>query len=537
MLFFTILWLGVLAFGPQAVLSLITLKFQISEVKQCEPVTMTFVGNTGPDAIPMFLTLIPFGSSPLSIPIPNAAADSSGVYVTFVPFAAGTNFVASLDDATGENVAKVSDVIRVLPSDTGNTTCLPTGPSPTFFTLNNSTFSQCEEFTLSYDRSVISRAPSGRFYSPKGSSRVLKLKSDDPTTGTATYVMNFDRGKQVVFVFDDGSAHQESSGLISIVGDTSSTKDCIVPDLKVDNIAGDSKQDSQGAQSMPGVSQGVVIGSAVGGGVVVLITIALLIFVLRERRRRQKAKKEQNPSLIEKGRPTSPFNPQTTPFAEDRRTPGPTAYTNPRGSPPHISPTVREMDASSGYVRDPPYTAEKFLSPTTAFYPRQSMASWGQPTPEDQRFPPRSSDDAFPRDVDTLSINSLDIEGILNMVHSNRSSAQTAEPMPLGPTLRSPTHLMVPGSYSSRHLRNPSDVPVDPTSMASALTLSSVIDPFADGAVKEPSHVQTRNPRSGPSIKAPPSAADLPTSPIDPYGSRSSNRSTKGSMGDYYGAR
>jgi len=216
MFFHAVLLLGVLAFGPQVVLSL-NFKFELSEVKQCEPVSITFVGNST-NAIPMRLTLVPFNSNPISIPIPNAAANTSGVYVTFFPFAAGTNFLASLDDATGENVAKVSDIIRVLPSSTGSTTCLPTSKDSannTHFTVNDSTFSQCEQFSLTYDRNVISRAPSVRLYNPKGPSLLLNSTADDTATGIATYLMSFDRNKEVVLVFDDGSVHQQSTALIT----------------------------------------------------------------------------------------------------------------------------------------------------------------------------------------------------------------------------------------------------------------------------------------------------------------------------------
>lgn len=249
MLFFAALVFGVLAFGSQVVLSS-NFKFQLSQVEQCEPVTITFVGNTDVKAIPMLLTLVPFNSSPISIPIPNAASNTSGVYVTFVPFAAGTTFVASLDDTTGENVAQVSDVIRVLPSPTENKACLPslTDTTPKRFTVD-STFSQCEVFTVNYNRTVISSAPTVRLYSPNGPSRLLNVTTDEPEKGRATYVMDFDRGKEVVLVVDDGFNHQETTALttgkhttislskgrphlmsITVGGDSASSDGCLKQD-------------------------------------------------------------------------------------------------------------------------------------------------------------------------------------------------------------------------------------------------------------------------------------------------------------------
>ncbi|GLB38239.1 hypothetical protein LshimejAT787_0501040 [Lyophyllum shimeji] len=540
MFFLAVLLFGVLAIGPQVVQSL-AFKFELSEVKQCEPVSITFVGNSSASAVPMFLTLVPFNSSPISIPIPNAAANTSGVYVTFFPLEAGTTFVASLDDATGENVARVSDIIRVLPSPTNNTTCLPASKDaakPTLFTLDNSTFSQCENFTLTYNRTVLFRAPSIRFYSPRGPSRLLNLTSDDAATGTATYLLSFVRNFPVVLVFDDGSSHRQSSALMTVGGDSSSSTGCLL--LPKSGNDGNSVQNMT-RTTTTGISRPVIIGSAAGGGVVVLISIFMLVFVLRERRRRQRENVEFNPTLIEKGLPPSP------PLS--------------RHSPSPRSATINEKNLSPGFVKDPPYTAEKFLSPTTAYYPRQSgqsMASWAQPTPEDQRSPRRTGSDAYKIQEDRLSLNSLDIEGILNLaaLQSSRSSRQGAEPAPLGPALgpvepaaQSP-RLEVPTRFPAR--RHPSDVPVGPASFASALTLSSVVDPFTDNGTNQPG--SARGPYRQPSVdslRPPPGAViGLPLSPrngqrlMRQRGSdligrgqdalRSSNRSTKDSMGDYY---
>jgi hypothetical protein len=217
MIFFAALVFGVLAFGSQVVLSL-NFKFELSQVEQCEPVSITFVGDANVNAVPMSLTLLPFGSHPISIPIPNAAANTSGVYVTFFPFAEGTTFLASLDDGAGENAAKVSDIIRVLPSPTGNTTCLMPADDkvPSLFTLD-SALSQCEEFTVTYNQSVISKSPTVRLYSPEGPSFIINRTSENPANGSATYMMSYDRTKQVVLLFDNGSNHQETSTLMTSV--------------------------------------------------------------------------------------------------------------------------------------------------------------------------------------------------------------------------------------------------------------------------------------------------------------------------------
>ncbi|RDB17953.1 hypothetical protein Hypma_000948 [Hypsizygus marmoreus] len=534
MLFFAVLVFGVLALGPQVVLSL-NFNFNISKVEQCEPVSITFVGSASASAIPMLLTLVPSGYNPITIPIPNAAASTSGVYVTFVPFPAGTTFVASLDDVTGESVAKVSDIIRVLPSPTENTTCLPSLQDTTTrrFTVNSTTFSQCENFTVAYDRTVVTRPPFIRFYNPNGPSRLLNLTADDPATGIATYLMSFERSKEVVMMIDDGFGHREATPIMTVGGDSSSSDVCLGED---DNGRNYNESNTTSANSQPGIPRGAIIGGAVGGGVIILAIILMLFFVIRERRRKRTVNIEFNPSLLEKGRPPSTAN--------SRRLP---------------SPIVNERGVSPGYVKDPPYTTERFLSPTTSFYPRTSMSSWAQAIPEDQRYSEKGKEKVTEsREADDrLSLSSLDIEGMLNMaaVHSDRSSRQDPSPMPLSPVHQSPLLssssgplLVVPRPYPARgHLRDPSDVPAGPASVA----FSSIsVDPFSD-------NTQGGRPRpyrhgSLDSAIRPLSAAviGLPSSPRngprfgrdrvsrnDQFANKSSNRSTKdsNSMGDWYG--
>lgn len=198
---FSALILVFLAFGPQAVLSG-SFKFTISEVKQCEPVSITFreEGNITAEDIPTTLTILPYGSSPISIPIPNAGASISGVNVTFLPLAQDTMFLASLDDATGENTAKVSDVIRVSSSPIDNASCLPpiTDALTVFNVTSNPT--QCGNLTVTYNNLIVPSAPTVRFYNPKGPSWALNLTSDDPSSGTATYMVNVKRGKEILLL-------------------------------------------------------------------------------------------------------------------------------------------------------------------------------------------------------------------------------------------------------------------------------------------------------------------------------------------------
>lgn len=196
---FRLLVPGIVVLGTQVVRSA-SFKFKFSTIEQCEPLSISFFNNDNGDPIPSTLTLLPFSSNPVSIPIPNAAANSTGVSVSFLPFPAGTQFIASLDDENGDNSARVSDIFRVLDSPTGNTSCLPTFVPTPLFTLPNSV-AQCENFTVSYQES----APNVRVLAPNGGSFPLDVVLDDMESKSAVYMMNVTRGQEVVLMLVPGS--------------------------------------------------------------------------------------------------------------------------------------------------------------------------------------------------------------------------------------------------------------------------------------------------------------------------------------------
>lgn len=239
--------------------------------------------------------------------------------------------------------------------------------------------------------------------------------------------------------------------------------------------------------------RGAIIGLSAGGGVVALIALFMIIFIVRERRRRQRIGVNSDPTLLEKGR---------------------------SDTPQLIVPSVGQA-LSEGFVRDPPYTFEAFLSPTTSVYPRTSRSSWSQVIHEDHLHNlGRQGVDSVDRrgsegqSTGDLTLNSLDIEGILNMAatHSDRNSRATMEPTPI--VSASPQNLSVPQAimtFPSRgHLRDPSDIPVGPTSM----TFSSYsINPFSDDNVTNQMSEVIDAPRSSVQVR-PPSVAiiGLPSS-------------------------
>ena len=201
----------VVVFLPQVVIS--TLQFQISQVRQCEPVSITLIGDPNTDPIPMSLTLIPFDYHLISVHLPNATANSSAVYVSFFPFPQGTSFVATIDDINMTSAGVVSDIINVLPSPTGNKSCLPERRGSSNIYTINSTISQCQEFNVTYNTSVVSQAPSIRLFNPLGPSFLLNQTADNRDEGTATYLMNFNQGEEIVLLFDGGDNNRKTSPL------------------------------------------------------------------------------------------------------------------------------------------------------------------------------------------------------------------------------------------------------------------------------------------------------------------------------------
>jgi len=189
---------------------------------------------------------------------------------------------------------------------------------------------------------------------------------------------------------------------------------------------------------------------------------------------------------------------------------------------------------SAGMVSNPIYTAKGFDSPTRSNKSRRmdSMASWAQVIPEDQRHPASQPSESMsspgleaprsPRSPDNLSLQSLDIEGMLNMATLQSeaySSRKNSEATILGASVPPPirsienTYLQ-PQDRDLRHMRNPSDVPGGPDSMAfsgysvgsfsneRASTVSSILNTpgylkLARGSIGLPGSPRVGSPRNG----------------------------------------
>ncbi|KAJ7677437.1 hypothetical protein B0H17DRAFT_1206996 [Mycena rosella] len=384
--------LAVVALGPQVVLG--SFKFNLSPVVQCEPVNITFAGgNANNHSVPTTLTILPLvdNALPIKIAIPNAASNSTGIQLTFIPLPKNTLFIASFDDIEGP-LATVSDVTKVAPptDPTAAATCFGNAtPFVNFYQLVD-TPSQCETFTVAYNIS----APTIRAFLPRlGSTNLTLVNSTGPGPGTATYTMSVIREEEVAMLFDDGQGHVQTTGLITVGGDSSSPNSCFP------KSSGSSKAASTKTKSKP-LPQAAAIGIAVAATIIGLVAILLLLYFLRERRRRRLiSDMEFNPTLLNRPSEKEPM-------------------------PSFIAPPP--FSAGGGFVHDPIYTREKYATSVMSDV-RTSMGSWVQFVPADQRSEqsPRSRPASG---SSRLSMDTLDVQDILQMatVHRDRTSGDSS---------------------------------------------------------------------------------------------------------------
>ena len=229
-----------LAFAPRCVFALFEF-FAYSGVHQCGHFNISFSGGQPPAALPLTLTVIPFGSTPLSFTLPESAWDSStssGSYVTVLPLPAGISLLASLDDAAGNNAAVSSDVIQVQPST--DTSCISANQtSPAVFQLADDAVSQCSPFNVSRNTSSSDHSISVRVFIPGSLSFSLRWINFHTSQGvdTFTYIIDVASGLRVAMLFDDGQGTRQVSDLISVGGGVSSPSGCLQTSSAQDSTA------------------------------------------------------------------------------------------------------------------------------------------------------------------------------------------------------------------------------------------------------------------------------------------------------------
>ena len=179
---------------------------------------------------PLSLTIVPFFAAPISIPIPfgnvNNATASGTAEVTFLPLYAGTQFIASLDDASGIARGMISDVMAVQKSNV--TDCLP--PKQDLFSTNfyqiKGPLNQCSAFNVTFESSQIKNSPTIRAFLPRSFSFPINATDTPPQPSSQEFMLDIFHGFQAVLLIDDGDGHQESTPLFTVGGDTSSPVSC-----------------------------------------------------------------------------------------------------------------------------------------------------------------------------------------------------------------------------------------------------------------------------------------------------------------------
>jgi len=396
---------GLLALGPQAVLSKFN-SISFSTIEQCGSFNVSFSGGKPPATLPLILTVVPFNLVPISITIPASSwndTTQTGAFVTFLPLSAGTTFVASLDDAAGNGTGLVSDVIKIEPSN--NSSCLPansTQPSEDYKLEGG--LVQCQSFNILYDAGVHPTAPSIRAFTPKGPSFTVHQDLTSSSPGVGTYLMDAFRGQQVALLYDDGEGTRQVSDLLTVDGDTSSSTSCLPSAQPI----GDAEMANSSSSSSRKLSSAAIIAIGVVSGTVVGVTLILLaLFFYRERSRRL-ARLNKEIAWLEAGRKEIPDTPGLPPSPPPklRREPSP----------------IRANPSQSRYLADPPYPTENFISLSSPTFLSSRRAGNSGELRVD--VPPlggsRASGSRRPSLLRTptsaaRSISSLDIEGILEM--------------------------------------------------------------------------------------------------------------------------
>lgn len=253
----------------------------------------------------------------------------------------------------------------------------------------------------------------------------------------------------------------------------------------------------------------------------------MIIFIVRDRRRRRRMAADVETSQWEKN------------ILEEEKT-------------QQISSSERNSPVPGGMVANPIYAVNSsFLSPTNSKFQRGSMSSWVQVVSEDRKVQastqagsPQSSSRILvqsPRSENRVSLESLDIEGMLNMATlqsennpSRKNSAGTVQllaNLPPSPSLAVPVPAYLAAESTGYHRRDPSDVPAGPVSM----TFSGYsVNPFDSGRNSITPSVLENNLRPS----RPVGGVGLPGNPRD-VGKPSKGRVLSGSSGrsssDWYG--
>ncbi|CAL1712483.1 unnamed protein product [Somion occarium] len=438
----------VVAFGPRSAFSRFN-SVLFSPVQQCGSFNILFSG----------------GKPPASLPLTWDSATATGAAVTFLPFAAETEFVASLDDTYGNPTGATSDIMRVSPSS--NTSCLPdasTTPPPRYTVADPADLQECQPFNVLYDPTVVDVPPLVRAFIPKGNSTYLN-RTETFTAGDTAYIMAVPGNSQVLLMFSDDTGYKQSTDLLAVGASSNMTTCRPLPDYQAGDVAPQQLSSKQGGLSRTAIiAIGVASGSVVGG---IALTMAVWVYLQRRRADSDKAS-----SLEEASHDPDTFHGglkgKTNFLSPSWPDPGPTVIEKKSNVKTPSQP--RLDDDVTQYVKNPPY-ADKTLgliSPTSPQYRRDVVPSpdpaldlpissipiptvtpipFATPTPPDLRPAPSSIPSVVNSPPGSISrpdsLCSDDIEQILEMatiyspVEQSRRSVERMETVTLASTVHS----------------------------------------------------------------------------------------------------
>ena len=210
-----------------------------SRVQQCGNFTVQFAGGQPPTALPLTLVVVPFNLTPILFQVPNSNWNDTtltGAAITFLPFPAGTDFVAALIDADGADAGPVSSIITVDDSadddaDKSRTACLAAennAPGAERYSVSGAV-SQCAPFDVVYNASAVSAPPAIRAFVPGNASTIVNA-APGGQAGCAKYLMDVPAGQEVVLTFMDNSGYHQATGPLLVQGDEQSPRDCLRQD-------------------------------------------------------------------------------------------------------------------------------------------------------------------------------------------------------------------------------------------------------------------------------------------------------------------
>lgn len=352
-----------IALLPQAAARFASITF--SSVDQCGNFTVQFAGGSAPSALPLSLSILPLNGTPISIPLPLDVWNSTtqtGAAITFLPYPAKTQFIASLDDANGQDAAVVSDVLVINPSDSGDSSCLPTNPAPFApeYALNGS-LAQCQSFTVDYDASKNISSPTIRAFVPNGASFPIRETEANATGGVDTYLMDVPRDSLVLLQFTDPkSGHNETTSLLAVLGDISSDTSCI-PTNPLATATSLDMSNSSGERVTPKIA---IIVISVAVGVIALVAAVMIIWYFFYRRKAQQARKFSK--LNDAASPSASPNDPEKQMRQVPRVLPPVVTTTP-AMPGPLSPTDSGYAPYDQFVQNPSYIrmGSTLITPTS----------------------------------------------------------------------------------------------------------------------------------------------------------------------------